>query len=65
VSTLAEDDSSNGAPKSAHKQSQGPRCYAYVSLAKGNNGINPFPPIKAAENGIADYSGNELKSDDD
>jgi hypothetical protein len=29
VSTLAKDDSSNGAPKSAHKQSEGPRCYAY------------------------------------
>ena len=29
VSTLAEDDSSNGAPKSAHKQSEGPRRYAY------------------------------------
>ncbi|MBX9645819.1 MAG: hypothetical protein K2X57_02030, partial [Xanthobacteraceae bacterium] len=25
----AEDDSSNGAPKSAHKQSEGPRRYAY------------------------------------
>ena len=29
VSTLAKDDSSSGAPKSAHKQSEGPRCYAY------------------------------------
>src|SRR6185312_2595218 len=29
VSTLAEDDSSNGAPKTPHKQSQGSRRYAY------------------------------------
>ena len=29
VSTLAEDDSSNGAPKMAHKQSERPRRYAY------------------------------------
>ncbi len=30
VSTLAEDDSSNGAPKTPHKQSEGPRRYAYA-----------------------------------
>jgi hypothetical protein len=30
VSTLAEDDSSNGAPKIPHKQSQGSRRHAYV-----------------------------------
>ena len=29
VSTLAQDDSSNGAPKSPHKQSEGPRRHAY------------------------------------
>jgi hypothetical protein len=30
VSILAEDDSSNGAPKTPHKQSQGPRRHAYL-----------------------------------
>ncbi|WP_247531979.1 hypothetical protein, partial [Bradyrhizobium sp. 162] len=30
MSTLAEDDSSNGAPKIAHRQSKGPRRYAYI-----------------------------------
>ncbi|MET4024108.1 hypothetical protein ABIC10_009252, partial [Bradyrhizobium sp. S3.2.12] len=31
VSTLAEDDSSNGAHKTAHKQSEGPQHHAYAS----------------------------------
>jgi hypothetical protein len=33
VSTLAEDDSSNGAPENPHKQSEGPRRYAYLRLS--------------------------------
>ncbi|WP_256378894.1 tyrosine-type recombinase/integrase [Bradyrhizobium sp. Ai1a-2] len=33
VSTLAEDDSSNGALKTPHKQSDGPLRYAYIRLA--------------------------------
>jgi hypothetical protein len=32
VSTLAEDDSSNGAPKISHKQSEGSRRHAYMQL---------------------------------
>ncbi|WP_247393811.1 hypothetical protein, partial [Bradyrhizobium sp. 35] len=32
MSTLAEDDSSNGAPKIAHRQSKGPRRYAYDAV---------------------------------
>src|SRR6478672_2669746 len=31
VSTLVEDDSSSDPPKSVHKQSEGPRRYAYSS----------------------------------
>ncbi|MET4359028.1 hypothetical protein ABIC08_009005, partial [Bradyrhizobium sp. RT9b] len=34
VSTLAEDDSSNGANRSTHKQSDGPRSPAYVLTVK-------------------------------
>ncbi|HET7330205.1 ferritin-like domain-containing protein, partial [Dyella sp.] len=34
VSTLAEDDSSSDAPKSVHKQSEGPRRHAYDRAAR-------------------------------
>ena len=40
VSTLAEDDSSNGAHKSAHKQSEGPRRYAYDQEAAQEATLN-------------------------
>lgn len=36
VSTLAEDDSSNGALKTPHKKSHGPRRYAYVRFVRGS-----------------------------
>lgn len=35
VSTLAEDNSSNGAPKTAHKQSEGPQRHAYGCAFRG------------------------------
>jgi len=61
VSTLAEDDSSNGALRTAHKQSEGPRRYAYdqaamlgdplrrLGLGIGRfNGSTPFDSLPSA-----------------
>ncbi|WP_210345513.1 SEC-C metal-binding domain-containing protein [Bradyrhizobium sp. CCBAU 53421] len=45
MSTLAEDDSSSGALKTPHKQSKGPRRYAYDVLAKALDAQNQFSPL--------------------
>ncbi|MET4391798.1 hypothetical protein ABIB73_007590 [Bradyrhizobium sp. F1.4.3] len=43
VSTLAEDDSSNGAPKTAHKQSERPRRYAYRRFWRSDSPLRTVP----------------------
>jgi hypothetical protein len=51
VSTLAEDDSSNGALRTAHKQSEGPRRYAYCQNGLGHGQV-VFQAAIAAISGL-------------
>jgi hypothetical protein len=71
VSTLAEDDSSSGAHKTAHKQSEGPQHHAYCSGGSGAGkpalkkcGIDPLELAREIEKLLARFPNFRVNADE-